>query len=85
MDAARYFWISDLPVFVSGNTELFRYYLPFKFLYHYLPRERYHQMAQTIREAGHSHPGSHMPEIKGRFETILDVYDQFDPNNYVSF
>ena len=64
--------------------ELFRYYLPFKFLYHYLPREKYHQMAETIMRAGHSHEGGYMLDVKGRFETILDVYDQFDPLNYAS-
>ena len=64
--------------------ELFRYYLPFKFLYHYLPKEKYHQIAETIMRAGHSHDGANMVDIEGHFETILDVYDQFDPLNYVS-
>jgi glycosyltransferase involved in cell wall biosynthesis len=38
---------------------------------------------QAFLASSGSHPGVHMPEVEGKFHTILDVFEQIDPMSYV--
>lgn len=40
-------------------------------------------LANRVLLSTRSHPRIHMPEVEGRFKTILDVYEQVDPVSYV--
>ena len=59
--------------------EFIRFYLFFSLLKQLTPRRKWAKKAGKVLKSKLSHPPSEMPNIEGDFETMLDVYDKFNP------
>lgn len=46
------------------------------------PKRYYTRLSHRIQSSSGTHPGASMPTIKGKFDTIMDVFSRLDPNNY---
>lgn len=56
--------------------------LPFLFKRQRTPVREYGVLLQQLQRKADSHPAVDMPETHGRFETILDVFNQFVPQQW---
>lgn len=59
-------------------SEWLRYGFMFSVIRRVVPNRWY----QVFLAASRSHPEVHMPNVKGTFQTILDVFEQIDPEFY---
>jgi glycosyltransferase involved in cell wall biosynthesis len=65
-----------------SNREWLRYGLPFQILSRLVPRQQRAHLATAIVRRGRSHPATDMPTVPGSFANMVDVYEQFDPDNF---
>lgn len=63
-------------------TEWLRYGLALCAMTKITPMRYRLYLSIRIQAASGSHPASYMPEVKGDFKTILDVFDQINPEFY---
>lgn len=61
--------------------EWLRFALILELIWRFLPRRLRERYSNRIQVASGSHPASLMPETNGEFQTILDVFEQVDPEN----
>ena len=59
------------------------YGMPFSILAFLTPSHMRTIISSRILSLTKLHPRIHMPKVAGNFDTILDVFEQVDPNSYV--
>ena len=62
--------------------EKIRYGLLFSLLFKIVPGRYRLALSQWILWVSGSHPMVYMPKVEGGFNTILEVFERIDPNNY---
>lgn len=62
--------------------EIIRYHWLFMFAFKCIPKHLHSRLEHQIITAAGSHPATYMAQVKGDFDTILDVFETIDPQNY---
>lgn len=65
--------------------EWLRYGLMLSIIAKFAPERYRMNLSQRVQVASGAHPGAFMPIVAGEFYTILDVFEQVDPENYEGF
>lgn len=65
-------------------TERVRYSVLFSFLSKVVPGRYRPLLSQKILSSAGSHPACYMPNLKGNFNTILEVFERVDPKKYAA-
>lgn len=65
------------------HAERIFYALPFSLIAKIPVGRLRRTLAHLVLSSTRSHPRIHMPKVEGRFQTILDVFEQVNPASYV--
>jgi hypothetical protein len=63
-------------------SEWLRYGVALSIVARIAPKRYRPYLAEKVLVVSGSHPAAYMPPVEGKFTTILDVYDQVDPEKH---